>query len=317
MPGVLGVVQDGRFLAVVAQREEQAIWARDRALEIATWHVDQSLPDSERIFDELLAKPARTNEIQDGVAQEEVTIVPDMAAEPAPAHRATYFRPFQMHASLGPSAALAYWQDDGLSIWSHSQAPFVLRDALAQVLDVNIEAIRVIHAEGAGCYGHNGADDVALDAALAARAVLGQPVLMKWTRVDEHAWEPYGSAMVMKLEVGLDVKWSDSKMAPRHLELCAFDASRHWIGHIRLVGILAIGGALRATTVSSHGRLPLRRASQCRSDLQPARQTHLAPFRGRQSLCGCLPCAAWAHTPTSSPSNHSWTSWLSPPAPTR
>ena len=203
MPGVVAVAQDGQFLAVVAVREEQAIWARDRALEIATWHVDQSLPDSERIFDELLAKPARTNEILDGVAQDDVTIVRDMGAEPAPAHREIYCRPFQMHASLGPSAALAHWQDDGLTVWSHSQAPFVLRDALAQVLDVNIEAIRVIHAEGAGCYGHNGADDVALDAALAARAVPGRPVLMKWTRADEHAWEPYGSAMVMNLGADL------------------------------------------------------------------------------------------------------------------
>ncbi len=203
MPGVVTVVQDGRFLAVVAKREEQANWARDRALEIVTWQVGRSLPDSKHIFDELLAKPARTNEILDGVAQDGVTVARDMEAEPAPAHRATYFRPFQMHAALGPSAALAYWQDDGLTVWSHSQAPFVLRDALAQVLDVNIKAIRVIHAEGAGCYGHNGADDVALDAALAARAVPGRPVLMKWKRADEHAWEPYGSAMAMKLGADL------------------------------------------------------------------------------------------------------------------
>ncbi len=203
MPGVLAVVVDGRFLAVIAEREEQALRAHDKAREIATWRDAGSLPPPERVYEELLAGPAQTVEVLDGVAQDELYVKRDMGAEPAPAHQATYYRPFHMHASLGPSAALALWQDDGLTVWSHSQAPFVLRDALAQVLDLNSEAIRVIHVEGAGCYGHNGAEDVALDAALAARSLPGRPVLMKWSRADEHAWEPYGSAMVMKLGADL------------------------------------------------------------------------------------------------------------------
>ncbi|MCY4071711.1 MAG: molybdopterin-dependent oxidoreductase [Chloroflexi bacterium] len=203
VPGVLAVVRDGRFLAVIAEREEQTLRAHDKAREIATWRDAGSLPPPERIYEDLLAKPAQTNEVLDGVAQDDLYVKRDAESEPAPAHQASYFRPFQMHASLGPSAALALWQDDGLTVWSHSQAPFVLRDALAQVLGLNSEAIRVIHVEGAGCYGHNGADDVALDAALTAQALPGRPVLMKWTRADEHAWEPYGSAMVMKLGADL------------------------------------------------------------------------------------------------------------------
>ena len=119
---------------------------------------------------------------------------------------ATYTRPFQMHASLGPSAALALWQDGRLTVWSHTQAAFVLRGALAQVLGTDVARIRVIHAEGAGCYGHNGADDVALDAALVARAIPGRPISLKWTRWDEHAWEPYGSAMVLKLQASLSIQ---------------------------------------------------------------------------------------------------------------
>ena len=111
-----------------------------------------------------------------------------------------------MHASLGPSAALALWEDEGLTVWSHTQAPFVLRGALAQVLQIDAGRIRVIHAEGAGCYGHNGADDVALDAALLARESPGRPIMMKWTRADEHSWEPYGSAMLIKLGAGLSPK---------------------------------------------------------------------------------------------------------------
>lgn len=203
MPGVLALVRDGSFLAVIAEREWQAAQAQEFAREIATWRAAQPLPPAERIYDDLLAGPAQSAEILDGVAQEREDMNHDASAQSAPAHQASYFRPFQMHASLGPSAACALWRADGLTVWSHSQAPFVLRDALAQALGIDRASIRVIHVEGAGCYGHNGADDAALDAALAARALPGRPVLLKWTRADEQAWEPYGSAMAMKLGADL------------------------------------------------------------------------------------------------------------------
>ena len=90
-----------------------------------------------------------------------------------------------------------------LTVWSHSQAAFNLRGALAQALDLDEANIRVIHREGAGCYGHNGADDVALDAALVARELPGAPISLKWSRWDEHAWEPYGSAMLLQLQASL------------------------------------------------------------------------------------------------------------------
>ena len=90
-----------------------------------------------------------------------------------------------------------------MTVWTHSQAVFTLRGALAQVLALDEAQIRVIHVEGAGCYGHNGADDVALDAALVARAIPDRPISLKWTRWDEHAWEPYGSAMLMQLRASL------------------------------------------------------------------------------------------------------------------
>jgi CO/xanthine dehydrogenase Mo-binding subunit len=109
-----------------------------------------------------------------------------------------------MHASLGPSAAMAQMTDGQLTIWSHSQGIFLLKAAVAQVLGMDEEAVRIIHAEGPGCYGHNGADDAALDAALLARALPGRPVMVKWTRKDEHTWEPYGPAMLMKMQASLD-----------------------------------------------------------------------------------------------------------------
>jgi CO/xanthine dehydrogenase Mo-binding subunit len=104
---------------------------------------------------------------------------------------AVYYRPYQMHASLAPSAAVAQQVDGKLTVWSHSQGVPLLQETIAQVLEMNPTDIHLIHAEGSGCYGHNGADDAALDAALLARAIPGRPVSLKWSREDEHTWEPY------------------------------------------------------------------------------------------------------------------------------
>jgi CO/xanthine dehydrogenase Mo-binding subunit len=128
------------------------------------------------------------------------------AAAPAKTLQALYTRPYQAHASIGPSCAVAQWKDGALTVWTHSQGVFPLRADLAKALSVEAKQIRCIHAEGAGCYGHNGADDVALDAALVARATGGKPVKLQWMRDDEFAWEPFGSAMVMKLSGGVDAQ---------------------------------------------------------------------------------------------------------------
>jgi CO/xanthine dehydrogenase Mo-binding subunit len=127
-----------------------------------------------------------------------------------------------MHASLGPSAALAELSDGSLTVWTHSQGASVLRVSLAQALGMEVERVRVIHAEGAGCYGHNGADDAALDAALLAHALPGRPVLLQWMREDENAWEPYGPAMVVKLQAALDAggriaAWSHDVWSYTHM----------------------------------------------------------------------------------------------------
>ena len=109
-----------------------------------------------------------------------------------------------MHASIAPSAAVAHMQDGKLIVWAHTQGVYGPRANIAQVLRMPIEDVRVIHMEGAGCYGHNGADDAALDAALIAKTYPGIPVSLKWMREDEHRWEPYGTAMVMKCNASLD-----------------------------------------------------------------------------------------------------------------
>jgi nicotinate dehydrogenase subunit B len=206
LPGVVAVVHDGSFLAVAAAREEQAIRAREALKQSARWKEVESLPPSgDALYRDLMARSAPVQTVAEKAAS--------TAAEPVKRLEALYTRPYQAHASMGPSCAVAQWREGLLTVWTHSQGVFPLRADLAKALAIDTKDIRCIHAEGAGCYGHNGADDVALDAALLARATEGRPVKLQWMRDDEFAWEPYGSAMVMKLSGGLDaqgnvVAWS-------------------------------------------------------------------------------------------------------------
>jgi len=203
LSGIFDVIQDGQFIAIVAEREADAVAALDAARDAAEWTYEDDLPTADDTYRNLREKPAQSHLIADGTAVDDPIPPIQELAEAQHSLQATYHRPFQMHASLGPSAAVALWQDGRLTVWSHSQAAFTLRGALAQALAIDEAAIRVIHVEGAGCYGHNGADDVALDAALVARAIPDRPISLKWTRWDEHAWEPYGTAMVMQLGASL------------------------------------------------------------------------------------------------------------------
>ncbi|HEV2365854.1 MAG TPA: molybdopterin cofactor-binding domain-containing protein [Caulobacteraceae bacterium] len=126
---------------------------------------------------------------------------------------ATYSRPYIAHASAGLCCAVAEMKEGRLRVWSHTQGPYPLRNALARALDLEREAVTVIHAPGAGSYGHNGADDVAFDAALIARALPERPVRVVWIRRDEIAAAPVAPAMVVKLaadlgEEGLPLSWA-------------------------------------------------------------------------------------------------------------
>jgi CO/xanthine dehydrogenase Mo-binding subunit len=198
MKGVVAVVRDGNFLAVAAEREELAIKARAALARSAVWKESPTLPPSgAALYDHMVAQgvPAQTMLDRTGTAE---------AA--ARSFEARYTRPFQAHGSIGPSCAVAQWTDGKLRVWTHSQGVYPLRNDLANVFALDVKDIRCTHAEGAGCYGHNGADDVALDAALLARATGGRPVKLQWMREEEFMWEPYGSAMVMKLAGALDAK---------------------------------------------------------------------------------------------------------------
>ncbi len=193
LPGVVQVVRDGSFLGVIARREEQANDAARKIVAAARWRDGEPLFGGKSVFEHLTGPGGQTRTIH----------TTQGAAPGARTHRAEYRRGFQAHASIGASCALAKWEDGRLTVWSHTQGPFPLRGDLARGLRVPAESIRVIHAQGSGCYGHNGADDVALDAALLARAVPGRTVRVHWTHEEEMTWAPWGSAMVVRLEAGL------------------------------------------------------------------------------------------------------------------
>ena len=189
------VVRDGSFLGVLAEREEEAIAAAAKLRAKCTWEEGPPVPDDMRAW--------LKGHVTERIISKEKT---DLTAKSRGAKRvqASYTKPCIAHASVGPSCALARWKGDKLEIWSHTQGIFGLRQDLAKILAMREEDIVVTHVEGAGCYGHNGADDVALDAALLARGADGRPVRLQWMREDEFAWEPYGAAMAFDLEAALD-----------------------------------------------------------------------------------------------------------------
>ena len=197
MPGVLTIVRDGNFLAVIAEREEQARNAARVLRESATWSLAEDLPPSKNLYEWLKAAPARTIVI----ASQQSAAASDSSAK---TFSAVYQRPYQAHASISPSAAVALFEQDKLTIWSHAQGMYPLRTAISHTLELQPEQVRCIHMPAAGCYGHNGADDAACDAAALALRYPGKPVRLQWERADEFAWEPNGSAMHIEIHAQLD-----------------------------------------------------------------------------------------------------------------
>jgi CO/xanthine dehydrogenase Mo-binding subunit len=183
---------------VVSETEDGAEAALKALRKGATWSSGETLPDEDNLAAWLKAQPV------------ESTIIDRKAA----AHggvktrtiRRQYTRPYIAHASIAPSCAMAQWSGDRVRVWTHSQGVYLLRNDLAAVLKLPIENITVEHMEGAGCYGHNPADDAALDAVLLAKAANGRPVRVQWSREDEMSHAPFGAAMAIEIEADLDAQ---------------------------------------------------------------------------------------------------------------
>jgi nicotinate dehydrogenase subunit B len=190
------VARDGSFLGVVAPDERTADLAADQLRRRGEWDEPATLPDEDDVAGYLRAGPSTTFTVDESGDLATVSVGRNV--------RASYSRPFLAHASIAPSCGLARWDGDDLHVWSSSQNIFGLRAAIAQALHHDVDRIEVEHVESAGAYGHNGADDAAFDAVLLARAVPGRPVQVRWSRADELAWSPFGSAQVVDLVAGLD-----------------------------------------------------------------------------------------------------------------
>ena len=191
------VVQDGSFLGVVAETDRAAMLAAARVARAARWQTVPSLPDPDDLRAFLLSAPSQEETVVDQPAG-------DAAGTATRTLTAEFSRPFLAHASVAPSCAIARWDGSSVTVWCHSQGIFLLRDAIAAGLGLAAGQVAVHYVEGAGVYGQNGADDVAMDAVLLARAIPGRAVRVQWTREDEMCWSPLGSAMLARLSAGLD-----------------------------------------------------------------------------------------------------------------
>jgi nicotinate dehydrogenase subunit B len=195
IPGIRAVVVIRDFVGIVAEREEHADQAL-RELRVH-WKPSPGMPDHSDLTKAIKSNPSTQRRLID-----EGNVDAAMAAADQKMPR-NYVWPYQLHASIGPSCALADWQGDAMTVWAGSQNPHVLRSDLAKLMGLADVQINVIRMEAAGCYGRNCADDVAADAALLSRAV-GAPVRVQLTREQESAWEPKGAAQLMQVNGGLN-----------------------------------------------------------------------------------------------------------------
>ncbi len=196
--GLVAIVRDGNFAGVVSETEDGADVALKALRKGAAWSARETLPDENGLTEWLKSQPVESTIIDKKIAPHTDTKKRTL--------RRQYTRPYIAHASIAPSCAMAQWTGERVHVWTHSQGVYLLRTDLALVLKLPAENITIEHMEGAGCYGHNGADDVALDAVLLAKAAGGRPVRLQWSREDEMTHAPFGAAMAVEIEADLDAQ---------------------------------------------------------------------------------------------------------------
>jgi CO/xanthine dehydrogenase Mo-binding subunit len=211
--GEVRFVRIANFVAFVADDEAVVERAAAAAPEHASWSGVEPLDPALQHAQWLQGKPSKLQHI-------------GSSAPPASGEsvvEASYSRPHIAHAAMGPSCALAEMRDGQLTIWSHGQGMHPLRTAVAKAMDLDVEAITAHHVQGPGCYGHNGADDAALDAALIAREIPGHCIRVQWRREEEFGFEPFGTAMQVNLRVAVDgngspVDWTTELWSAVHVQ---------------------------------------------------------------------------------------------------
>lgn len=190
--GGVTIVRRANFVAVVGSDETAVRRAAAKASETAAWQEGRDLRPEQASSAWVAAQASHDRRIGDPALE---------GAVPRVSMR--FSRPFLSHGSIAPSCALALWQDDHLTVWSHAQGMHPLRANIAATLGLPVETVACHHAQGGGCYGHNGADDAALDAALVAMDLPRRPIRLCWSRAEEFAYEPLSSAMEVEVHADL------------------------------------------------------------------------------------------------------------------
>ncbi len=217
--GVLKTLVNGSFIGVIAEREYQAVKAEKYLREHSEWSLPSSFTDDTDLYKTIKS-----------IAEDPVNIRNEgdiNVASGSDKIRSRYTKPYIKHGSLGPACSVAMFDGEVLHIWSHSQGIYPMRRAIAAMLELPEDKIHIISVPGAGCYGHSTADDASADAAILAMAYPEKHIRVKWSRADENMWEPYGSAIIMEIEAGLDADgninswktdvWTDSHSTrPNH-----------------------------------------------------------------------------------------------------
>ena len=213
VPDLVRVFHQGNYVGVITEREEQTILAAQ--LFNVQWDEKPTLPRMADLYQHLRALPTLEQPLTESVDLE--TAFNHSVQQ----FHAEYFQPYQAHASIGPSCAVADVKPDEVTVWSSTSGPHPLRGALAQLLNTLEDKVHLIHVEGAGSHGQNGSDDVAADAVILSQAV-GKPVRVQWSREEEFIWEPKAPAMVMEIRAGIDaagdiVAWDYHAWSPTHV----------------------------------------------------------------------------------------------------
>lgn len=215
MDGIVAVAQDGSLVGVLAEEEYIAERAVARLAGSATWQEAPCLPEQQQLASWLRAQKCDTTVYSQDIPGATTAAI-------AKTYAADYFKPFIKHASIAPSCSYALTDEEGgMQVWSHSQGIYNLRADLAIVFGLDEKDIIVRHMPGAGCYGHNGADDVAFDAAWLSQYAKGRTVRVQWTRADELRWSPQGPAMSISIHADVDARgrildWRHDVWSPGH-----------------------------------------------------------------------------------------------------
>lgn len=213
IPGFVQTVRDGDFLAVVCTDE----WAAIKASKLikAKWSDWSGLPAQKDLWD--YVRNSKVASVENLQTQGDISKV---SVDGAQSLKATYDFAVHTHGSIGPSCAVAHWQDGQVTCWNASQQTHLLRKQLAQMLKVTDDKVRCVYIDGAGCYGRNGHEDAAADAVLISKHV-GKPIRVQWSRADEHGWDPKGPPSLYDYKASLDkegnvLSWeSDAFIAER------------------------------------------------------------------------------------------------------